>query len=316
MGSSIRVVIAGGSGSLGLAIAGDLTDRGHDVVILTRQTNPRIPHRQVEWDGKNQGLWAAELAKDPQRTAIVNLAGRLVDVRPTKTNIADLRNSRVDATRALVKASETLPTPLASWVQASTTAIWSDAGEQLITENSPIPTGPAALPQMTGVAQAWEAAVNGARTERLAVLRTSLVLQQNSPVMNRFTKATRLGLGGRIGSGQQWISWIHINDWLAIVRSALGLEQTHLPNGVIIASAPNPVRNSELMALLRKALRRPAAPPTPALAVRIGSVFMCSDPLLGLTGRHCTSTVLDETGFTFEFPTLEPALNDLIKAKT
>ncbi len=315
MGNSIRVVIAGGSGSLGLALAGDLTDRGHDVVILTRQTNPRIPHRQVEWDGKNQGPWVAELAEDPQRTAIVNLAGRLVDVRPTEANIAHLRNSRVDSTQALVKASETLRAPLARWIQASTTAIWSDAGEQRITENSPIPTGAAALPQMTGVAQPWEAAVDGAHTGHLVVLRTSLVLQQDSPVMNRLTKVTRFGLGGRIGSGQQWISWIHVNDWLAIVRSALGLEQTHLPNGVIIASAPNPVRNSELMAILRKTLRRPAAPPTPALAVRVGSVFMRSDPLLGLTGRHCTSTVLDKSGFTFEFPTLEPALNDLIKAK-
>lgn len=315
MDTSLRVVIAGGSGSLGRALAADLTGRGHEVVILTRRTNPEIPFRQVEWDGQSQGAWVSELTADPARTAVINLAGRLVDVRPTAANITDLRESRVRATKALVEASASLAEPLARWVQASTTAIWSDAGDQRITENAPIPTGADALPQMTGVAEPWEAASRSANTNHLTILRTSLVLQTDSPVVDRLTGVTRWGLGGRLGSGQQWVSWIHESDWLRIVRVALGLDAVKIPDGVLIAAAPNPVRNTDMMATLRSIMRRPAAPPTPAFAVKIGSVFMRTDPLLGLTGRHCTSAVLDQAGFEYEFPTFELALKDVLPAK-
>lgn len=308
-----RVVIAGGTGSLGRSLAADLACRGHDVVILTRRANPALPYRQVEWNGVTQGDWVEELAVDPARTAVVNLAGRLVDARPTAATIADLRDSRVQPTRALVEASQSLEVPLAHWVQGSTTAIWSDAGETTLTEGSPLPTGADALPQMTGVAEPWEAAVHGANTQHLVTLRTSVVLQSGSPALDRLTGLTRAGLGGRVGSGRQWFSWIHVDDWLRIVRGALGLEPgLTVPAGVVVAAAPHPVRNAELMATLRRVLRRPATPPTPEALVRIGSVVLRTDPLLGLTGRHCTSAALTAAGFEFEHPSLERALTDLL----
>jgi uncharacterized protein (TIGR01777 family) len=308
-----RVVIAGGSGSLGRSLAADLACRGHDVVILTRRLDPTLPYRQVEWDGVTQGGWVDELAADPARTAVVNLAGRLVDARPTPATIADLRGSRVRPTRALVEASQSLRRPLAHWVQGSTTAIWSDARETTLTEGSPLPTGAAALLQMTGVAEPWEAAVDGAHTEHLVTLRTSVVLQSGSPAFDRLTGLTRAGLGGRVGSGRQWFSWIHVDDWLRVVRGTLGLESgLTVPDGVLVAAAPHPVRNADLMATLRRVLRRPASPPTPEALVRLGSVVLRTDPLLGLTGRHCTSAVLAAAGFEFEHPTLEPALTDLL----
>jgi uncharacterized protein (TIGR01777 family) len=260
-----------------------------------------------------QGGWVDELKADPARTAVVNLAGRLVDARPTASTIADLRDSRVRSTRALVAASRSLGTPLPRWVQGSTTAIWSDAGDATLTEESPLPTGAAALPQMTGVAEPWEAAVDGANTEHLVTLRTSIVLQTGSPAFDRLTGLTRVGLGGRVGSGRQWFSWIHVDDWLRVVRGALGLEPgLTVRDGVVVAAAPHPVRNVELMATLRRALRRPPSPPTPAALVRAGSVVLRTDPLLGLTGRHCTSAVLAEAGFKFEHPTLDSALADLL----
>jgi uncharacterized protein (TIGR01777 family) len=309
----VRVVIAGGSGSLGRSLAADLACRGHDVVILTRRPDPAMPYRQVEWDGVSQGNWVDELAADPARTVVVNLAGRLVDARPTAGTIADLRDSRVQPTRALVEASQSLGIPLARWVQGSTTAIWSDAGETRLTEGSPLPTGAAALPQMTGVAEPWEAAVDGAHTKHLVTLRTSVVLQPGSPAFDRLTGLTRVGLGGRVGSGRQWFSWIHVDDWLRVVRGALGLEPgLTVPDGVVVAAAPHPVRNAELMATLRRVLRRPASPPTPEALVRLGSVALRTDPLLGLTGRHCTSRVLEAAGFEFEHLALEPALTDLL----
>src|SRR5699024_3485011 len=113
----LKVIIAGGSGSLGRALAADLTTRGHEIVILTRAVDLDLPHRQLVWDGVNLGPWAEELAQDPAGTAVVNLAGRLVDAPPTEANIAELRSSRVQATQTLVRASEQLATPLRRWVQ-------------------------------------------------------------------------------------------------------------------------------------------------------------------------------------------------------
>lgn len=304
-----KVVIAGGSGALGQRLAADLACRGLEVVVLTRQARSELPFEQAEWDGVTVGTWARELA-DPGRTAVVNLAGRLVDVRPTPTNIAALTTSRVQATRALVEASQELPQPLAHWVQASTTAIYSDAGETRCDEGSAIPVG---LPQMTGVAKAWEEAFAGANTQHGVVLRTSLVLDRGVPVMQRLVGVTKAGLGGPIAGGRQWFSWIHIEDWLAVVRAALGLgPAVHLPAGVVIAAAPHPERNQDVMRLLRRHLHRPWAPPTPELALRAGSVLMRSDPALGATGRHATSAVLADIGFRFAHPDLDGALADLL----
>lgn len=307
----LKVVIAGGNGSLGRPLAADLTCRGHEVVVLTRRVDPTLPHRQVRWDGVQQGAWVDEL-RDPRRTAVVNLAGRLVDGRPTPAFVEDLRDSRVRPTRALVEASHGLTEPLAAWVQGSTTAIWSDAGERHVVESTPVPTGADALPQMTGVAQPWEAAAAGANTRRLTVLRTSIVLQTGSPALDRLTGLVRAGLGGRVASGRQWFSWVHLDDWLRIVRASLGVGDEHLPEGVVVAAAPHPARNAELMGAMRRRLRRPAAPPTPAILVRLGAVLLRTDPALGLTGRHCTSEVLAQSGFDFTHPTLDRALDDLL----
>lgn len=324
----LKVVVAGGSGSLGQALATDLVCRGHDVVVLTRRVDPDVPFRQVAWDGAHVEAWAQELAGGAH-TAVVNLAGRLVDVRPTPGNIASLRSSRVLPTRALVQASLQQDEPVARWVQGSTTAIWSDSGDLEVTEQTPLPTGAAALPQMTGVARPWEEAAEGANTRRLVTLRTSIVLQEGSPALDRLLWLTNLGLGGRVGSGRQWFSWIHEADWLAVVRVCLGLDpdvqidtgigtesgtqtNSQIDTTVVVAAAPDPVRNAALMAILRRHRRRPPAPPTPAALVRLGGVMLRTDPALGLTGRRCTSAVLADAGFRFRFEYLDEALDDLL----
>ena len=126
---------------------------------------------------------------------------------------------------------------------------------------------------------------------------------------------TRLGLGGRIASGRQWTSWLHVEDWLAIARWALGLDEraAPAPSGVLLATSPNPVRNAELMATLRRVLHRPAAPPTPELLVRVGAVLLRTDPALALTGRRAVSARLAEVGFEFRHPHLDEALTDLLR---
>lgn len=308
-----RVVIAGGSGSLGRLLAARLSARGHDVRILTRSHDPGLPFDQVLWDGRTTGAWTRVLEDeaDGPGVALVNLAGRLVDVRPTAANIAGLRDSRVDSTRALVAASATLHRPLVAWLQASTTAIWSDAGELRLTEDSPLPDP--GLPQMTGVARAWEEATRGALTDHLVLLRTSIVLDRDAPALKVLARLTRAGLGGRVGTGRQWFSWIHHEDWLRVSVAALGLDpQLRLPAGPLVAAAPHPVRNAELMAALRRHLHRPPAPPTPTVLLRLGAVALRSDPALALTGRHCTSSVLAAAGFTFDHPDLASALREIL----
>ena len=121
----MKVIVAGGTGGLGRRIVDDLTVRGHEVVVLTRGApSSASSGRHVQWDGRTVGAWAAEL--DGPNTAVINLAGKLVDCRPSSANIAELRRSRVEPTRALVDASRLLDHPVRHWIQASTTAIWSD----------------------------------------------------------------------------------------------------------------------------------------------------------------------------------------------
>lgn len=297
----MKIVIAGGTGSLGRRIADDLARRGNDVVILTRSARPDIAHRQVEWNGRDVGDWAAEL----QGAVLVNLAGELVDRRPTRRNVELLRRSRVDPTRALVEASRVLDAPIPVWVQMSTLAIYGDAGQGVVEEGHPVADGP---PQMPGVARRWEDAARDARADRQLVLRTGIVLDRGAPAFERLTTLTRLGLGGRISRGDQWVSWVHIDDFLAALRFVLG---AHSMDGVVHVTSPNPVQNREMMSTLRSALQRPWSPPTPAPLVHLGALLMGSDPALALTGRRCVPRRLLDASFEFEHAELADAIADL-----
>jgi hypothetical protein len=239
---------------------------------------------------------------------LVNLCGAIVDRRPTPTNVNLLTRSRVEPTRALAGAAATLDEPPAVWVQMSTLAIYGDAGDAVLDEHAPVAEGP---PQMAGVASAWERAASGTRTGRQVVLRTGVVLDRDTPALNRLRSLVRCGLGGRIGDGRQWVSWLHIVDFLAIVRRVIDDETW---SGVVHATSPAPVTNAEMMSAFRRLLRRPPAPPTPAWAVRLGSVLLRTDPALALTSRRCLPARLVEAGFEFSFPRLELALADLLPA--
>jgi len=300
----VRVVLAGGSGSLGRRIAADLAGRGDEIVVLTRTARPGLPYRQVTWDGATAGSWAELLPG----AVLVNLAGKLVDCRPTAANIALLSRSRVEPTRALAEAAAAAGAP-AVWLQMSTLAIYGDRGDAVLDESAPVADGP---PQMAGVARAWEAAAAGVPAGRQVVLRAAPVLDPGTPALDRLTGLVRWGLGGRVGSGRQWISWLHIADLLAIVRRAL--DEPALA-GVLHATGPKPVRNAELMATLRSVLRRPPAPPTPAPLVRLGAVLLRTDPALALTGRRCLPARLQQAGHAFSYPQLRPALEDLLLAQ-
>lgn len=302
----MKVVIAGGSGALGQRIARDLTARGDDVVVLSRSVTRVRWGRQVHWDGRTVGPWASELSD----AALVNLCGELVFRRPTPANIALLTRSRTEPTRALARACTGLDRPLPVLLQMSTLAIYGDAGEAVLDESAPPADDP---PQMAGVARAWEDAAAEITAARQVTLRTGIVFDRDTPAFDRLTGFVRWGLGGRMGSGRQWISWLHIDDLCAIVRHCV---DDPMLSGIVHATSPNPVRNSDLMAALRRTMGRAAGVPTPAPLVRVGSVFMRADPLLVLTGRRCVPKRLRDAGFEFTYPELGPAVADLLGGAT
>jgi hypothetical protein len=297
----MKLVIAGGNGSLGRRVARHFGECGAEVVILARTERPDAPCRQVVWDGRTQGAWADELTG----SVLLNLAGELVDRRPTRSNIALLERSRVEPTTALVAAAAAGAAP-ALWLQMSTLAIYGDAAEELIDEDHPPASGP---PQMAGVATAWERAVEPAEGQRLVVLRTGIVLDRDTPALDRLTKLTRWGLGGRISKGDQWISWIHIDDLLRALDLLIGDAAL---DGVVHFTAPNPIRNRDMMAALRRTLRRPWSPPTPKPLVHLGALLMRTDPALALTGRRCVPRRLLDAGFEFAHPDFEQAIAHLV----
>ena len=299
----VKVVLAGGSGAIGRRLAADLVDRGVEVVVLTRRPRDDVPGRQRTWDGASVGPWASELAG----AVVCNLAGELVDRAPTRSNIRLLRTSRVQPTRALVRAAAGLDDPPPVWLQMSTLAIHGDAGEVVLDGSSPPADGP---PQMAGVARPWEQAAIDAPAERTVWLRTGVALDRGTPALDRLAQLTRFGLGGRVGSGRQWISWVHMADLIRAITFTMEHAQLR---GPIAVTSPQPVRNAELMAELRRTLRRPPAPPTPTPLVHLGARLLGSDPALALTGRRAHPRELLAAGFGFRFPTLGPALDDLFR---
>jgi NAD dependent epimerase/dehydratase family enzyme len=168
---------------------------------------------------------------------------------------------------------------------------------------------------MPGVAVPWEAAAEPAASiTSLAVLRTGVVLQRDSPALDRMSGLTRWGLGGRMGDGRQWTTWLHIGDFLRAV-DALADPSTEAGRltGPVHVCAPEPCTNDQLMAALRHACRRPSwAPPSPRWAIRLGAPLMGSDATLALTGRRCIPRRLTDAGFTFRHPHIDEALADLI----
>lgn len=292
-----RIVLAGGSGYLGSHLARRLRDRGAEVVVLTRGgAGVRDGVRHVGWDGRTVGPWVDVLEG---AAAVVNLAGRRVDVRPTRRNVADLARSRVAPTLALAAAWPLLHHPPTVLVQAATLAIYGDGGDTVIDESVPVPAdGP---PQMTGVATAWEEAFGKAAAcaARAVLLRCGVVIGRGDPASAHLGRLARLGFGGAIGRGTQWVSWIALDDLHAVVERAI--DDPDLA-GTYHVTSPCPVRNAEMMAAVRAAVGRRRGLPIPAPLVHLGTWALGSDPALPLTGRRGYPGRLLEEGFEFAVP--------------
>ena len=299
-----RIVVAGGSGFLGRALVEELNRDNTEVVILTR--SPRAtsdPMRlDVRWDGATLDAWASEL--DGAR-AVVNLTGRNVDCRHTKANRRRILESRVDSVRVIGEAIARAKDPPSVWVQASALAIYGDPTEET-DEDSPQGEG-----FLADVCKEWEREFNESVTPdtRKVALRIGLVIGPGGGALPRLSGPARVWLGGTVGRGDQYVSWLHIADLNAIIRAAIEHESYR---GVYNATAPTPVPNREFMRALRSALGRRWGLPMPSAAVQVGTVFMRTEASLALTGRRCVPQRLAEQGFQFQWRELEPALRDVL----
>lgn len=308
MADGRRVVIAGGSGFLGVSLALHLARTGWRIVILSR-SRPRIagPWEHVAWDARSPGPWSACL---DGATGLVNLVGRTVDCVKTPDHCDEILRSRVEATRVLGDACRAVAAPPPAWVQMSTAHIYGDPPTAVCDEDSP--TGYGLAPT---VGRAWEEAFAAAilPSQRGVVLRTSIVVGRDrgagQGALGKLAPLARLGLGGPVGSGTQGMSWIHEADLNRLFERGLTDDAMR---GVYVASAPHPVGNREFMRELRRAVPWPKVPlglPTFAWMVRIGApLVLRTDPEIALYGRHVVSRRLAEEGFVFRYPRLAEAL--------
>ena len=299
---SERVILPGGSGFLGRSFADYLTQHEYEVVILTR--SPRTASGNVQelaWDGKTPGAWQQALEG---AAAVVNFTGKSVNCRYTPENRREIIESRVDSVRILGQTIEQCSKPPPVFVQAGSLAIYGNT-RHCCDENAPHGEG-----FSVRVCERWEAAFHSLDLPRTrqVLLRIGFALGKGGGALAPLAAFARFYLGGTIGSGNQYISWLHLDDLNEMLLWAMERDDME---GTYNATGPQPVTNAEFMRLLRQTLNRPWSPPVPALAVRIGSWLMRTEPELALTGRNCIPARLVEQGFRFHHTKLDEALTDI-----
>jgi uncharacterized protein (TIGR01777 family) len=289
----MNAVIAGGTGFLGSALARSLRADGHHVTIISRR-----PH------GPEQAAWTDRSALEGT-DVVVNLAGTSLDSgRWTDARKAEILHSRVEATEAIVKRMSEVSRRPAMLLNQSAVGFYGAHGSETLTEESPPGSD-----FLASVCVAWEAAaMKAAWMTRVVLLRTGLPLDASGGALPRLALPFRFFAGGRLGSGEQYCSWIHIHDWVRLVRWAI--EQPGI-NGPLNATAPAPASNRELADALGRALRRPAFAPAPAFALRLLLGEM-ADALI-LSGQRVLPAKATRSGFEFRYPDLESALQEIYR---
>ncbi len=308
--SGRKIILAGGSGFLGHTLAGWFAARGWDGVVLTRfprRSGGAI--RDVLWDGKSVGAWARELAG---AFAVVNLAGRSVNCRYNARNRKEILESRVDSTRVLGEAIRQCQQPPRVWLNSSTATIYGHTVEAPMDESGGIWASAEAKDEFSiEVAKAWEAAFDAVEvpTTRKITLRTAMVLGigENSvfPVLRRLA---RFGLGGAIGNGRQFVSWIHHEDFCRSIEWLIEREDFR---GVVNLAAPNPVPNREMMRIFRRVCGTPIGLPAPLWLLEIGTFLLRTESELVIKSRRVIPKRLEEAGFKFHFREMEDAVRTL-----
>jgi uncharacterized protein (TIGR01777 family) len=293
----MRILITGGTGFIGQALCPRLAAAGHEVVILTRQTTPRLPSGAATFVNRLDEV-AAESFQ-----AVINLAGAATDSRWTEKRKRLLIESRVGTTARLVEWMRRAFQPPETFISASAVGYYGDQGEREITEETPPAPGFTHDLCVAWEKEAQKASAIGLRLRmRVCVIRIGVVLDREGGALAKMLPAFRLGAGGRLGSGRQYFPWIHREDIVGVCQWLL---ENREASGAYNACAPHPVTNAEFTRALGRALGRPTLLPMPAMALKL--LFGEMSELLIMSDRMVPKRLLEE-GFKFNYPELEGAL--------
>jgi len=307
----LKIVIPGGTGQVGGILAGALRARGDQVVVLSRGGGAGV----VAWDGRSVGAWATEV---DGADVVINLAGRSVNCRYTEANLRAMMDSRVDSTRAVGVAIERAARPPRVWLQMSTATIYAHRFDAANDERTghmggAEPDVPGYWRRSVDIAVAWERAQAEARTPRTrkVALRTAMVMSPDrGGVFDVLLGLARRGLGGAIGGGRQYVSWIHDGDFVRAIDFLI--ERADL-EGAVNLTAPGPLPQRDFMAALRAAWGRRVGLPATRWMAEIGAFVLRTDTELLLKSRRVIPTRLLEAGFRFDWPAWPDAVRDLVE---
>ena len=299
-----KIVIAGGSGFLGIELAEYFKEKQYQIVILTRgASNKRNGINFVHWDATTLNDWTSEL-EDCE--ILINLTGKSVDCRYTEENKKEIVRSRVDATKILGEVIEGLSNPPKLWMNASTATIYRYSEDKMMSEDD----GEIGDDFSMRVAKAWEKAFEAAQTPktRKVALRISMVIGKSGGVYPVLRRLAKFGLAGKMGTGKQRFAWIHIEDLKDILNFIIGQDSV---NGPVNCTSPITPTNKEFMAELRKSLRVPFGIAQPKLLLRIGAYIIGTESELILKSRWPSPKVLTDLGYKFKFTNVKDALENL-----
>jgi uncharacterized protein (TIGR01777 family) len=290
----MKIAASGASGLIGSALVPALRDAGHEVVRLVRRKPESAD--ELEW---NPAVGTIDVAGLRGVEGFVNLNGATIDRRWTAARKREILESRVSSTSLLARTAAELDPRAAVLVCAGGVGIYGDRGDEILTEESELGSD-----FLAEVAIAWEAAAEPARAAgiRVVTFRHGLVLSREGGALGRMLTPFRLGVGGRIGSGKQWWSWVSMDDLVAAYEFAL---ERDLAGPVNLAS-PNPVTSRQFVKSLGRALHRPTVFPVPELAVK--TIFGEMGETVLLASQRVLPARLLEAGFAFSYPELDPTL--------
>lgn len=294
----MRIVVAGGSGFLGSALVHAWRGEGHEVKVLTRHPDSVD---DVPWAPQaTGGGWRSTLEG---AGAVVNLAGEgIADQRWTEARKAAILNSRVAATRALALAIRECAQPPRIFISASAVGYYGPHSDEPLTEESA-----PGLDFLATVCQSWERETTAAADiARIVFLRSGVVLARTGGALPKMALPFRFFVGGRLGTGRQYLSWIHLQDWVEMVRWALRTDVS----GPLNLTAPAPVTNGEFTRALGAAMHRPALFPVPAIALQVMLGREFADALL-LGGQRVLPARAERLGFQFRFADVDSALRSI-----
>ncbi len=301
-----KIVLAGGSGYLGRVLANYYSEKAQEVVILSRtQKETENNIRTVVWDAKTRGKWAAELVN---ADILINLCGKNVNCRYNDKNKKEILDSRVVPTLLLGEVISGLFEPPKLWINITSATIYRHSEDHPQDEQ----TGEIGGGFSVDICKAWENAFNQYQTPktRKINLRMAIVLGKEDGVFPRLLNLTKLGMGGKQGNGEQYISWVHELD---VARSTEWLFDKPELEGTFNCSSPSPKKNSAFMHILRKLTGVPFGLPAPTWLLTLGAVMIGTETELILKSRWVLPAKLLSSGFKFSFNDLAPAIYNILK---